>query len=56
MDYDFLILAMGASHNYFWHEEFVDFAPGLKNLNEATTMHRACSFLRAQTVLQGAPP
>jgi NADH dehydrogenase FAD-containing subunit len=38
LDYDFLILATGASHNYFGHDEFADFAPGLKNLNNATSI------------------
>jgi NADH:quinone reductase (non-electrogenic) len=38
LDYDYLILATGASHNYFGHEEFADFAPGLKNLNDATSI------------------
>src|SRR6185312_3679852 len=26
--YDYLILATGASHSYFWHDEFAPFAPG----------------------------
>ena len=30
--YDYLILAMGATHNYFGHDEFRKFAPGLKDL------------------------
>jgi NADH dehydrogenase FAD-containing subunit len=38
LDYDYLILATGASHNYFGHEEFANFAPGLKNLNNATSV------------------
>ena len=38
LDYDYLILATGASHNYFGHEEFADFAPGLKNLKDATSI------------------
>jgi len=38
IDYDYLILATGASHNYFGHQEFADFAPGLKNLNNATSI------------------
>ncbi|HEX4139711.1 MAG TPA: NAD(P)/FAD-dependent oxidoreductase [Candidatus Methylacidiphilales bacterium] len=36
--YDYLILATGASHNYFGHEEFAEFAPGLKQLTDATTI------------------
>jgi NADH dehydrogenase FAD-containing subunit len=38
LDFDYLILATGASHNYFGHEEFANFAPGLKELNNATTI------------------
>src|ERR1700720_2121105 len=33
VDYDYLILATGASHNYFGHNEFENYAPGLKNLS-----------------------
>src|ERR1700693_6145595 len=30
--YDYLIVATGVSHNYFGHDEFEEFAPGLKSL------------------------
>src|SRR5215831_5953386 len=30
--YDYLILATGASHSYFGHNEFAEYAPGLKSL------------------------
>src|SRR5580698_6464546 len=33
--YDHLILATGASHSYFGHNEFAEFAPGLKTLADA---------------------
>jgi NADH dehydrogenase FAD-containing subunit len=33
--YDYLILATGASHNYFGHNEFEKYAPGLKSLADA---------------------
>jgi NADH dehydrogenase len=33
--YDYLILATGASHSYFGHNEFADYAPGLKTLADA---------------------
>jgi NADH dehydrogenase FAD-containing subunit len=36
--YDYLVLATGATHNYFGHEEFAEFAPGLKQLTDATTI------------------
>src|SRR5580693_7071527 len=33
--YDYLILATGASHSYFGHNEFAQYAPGLKSLGDA---------------------
>src|SRR6266487_3574073 len=33
--YDYLILATGARHSYFGHNEFEKFAPGLKSLADA---------------------
>jgi NADH dehydrogenase len=33
--YDYLILATGVTHNYFGHDEFAKFAPGLKSLADA---------------------
>src|SRR6516225_4799121 len=33
--YDYLILATGASHSYFGHHEFAQYAPGLKSLADA---------------------
>jgi len=38
LDYDTLIVATGATHQYFGHDEWEQFAPGLKNLNDATAM------------------
>src|SRR6202008_682783 len=35
IDYDYLILATGASHSYFGHNEFAEYAPGLKSLADA---------------------
>jgi NADH:ubiquinone reductase (H+-translocating) len=33
--YDYLILATGASHSYFGHNEFAEYAPGLKSVADA---------------------
>ena len=33
--YDYLILATGATHSYFGHQEFAAYAPGLKSLADA---------------------
>src|SRR5271169_3375269 len=38
VDYDTLIVATGATHQYFGHDEWEQFAPGLKNLDDATAM------------------
>jgi len=35
ISYDYLILATGASHSYFGHNEFAEYAPGLKSLADA---------------------
>jgi len=34
--YDYLIVATGATHHYFGHEEWQDLAPGLKTVENAT--------------------
>jgi NADH:ubiquinone reductase (H+-translocating) len=38
ISYDYLILATGATHNYFGHDEFAAFAPGLKSLSDAESL------------------
>ena len=38
--YDYLILATGATHSYFGHEEWAKFAPGLKSIEDATEIRR----------------
>ena len=38
LHYDFLILATGATHSYFGHNEFERFAPGLKSLADAVAV------------------
>ena len=40
MGYDALILAAGASHSYFGHDEWELFAPGLKTLEDALEIRR----------------
>jgi len=40
LDYDYLIVASGASHAYFGHEQWEQFAPGLKTLEQATEIRR----------------
>jgi len=40
MSYDFLILATGASHSYFGHDEWARHAPGLKSIEDALEIRR----------------
>lgn len=39
-DYDYLILACGARHSYFGHEDWETLAPGLKTLSQATEIRK----------------
>lgn len=39
-DYEFLILAPGARHSYFGHEEWEQFAPGLKSIEDALEIRK----------------
>lgn len=39
-DYDFLIIAAGARHSYFGRDEWEDFAPGLKTIEDALELRR----------------
>jgi NADH dehydrogenase len=38
--YDFLVLAAGASHSYFGHDDWATHAPGLKTIEDALEMRR----------------
>lgn len=48
--YDTLVLATGVRHAYFGHDEWEKFAPGLKTLEDATTLRRhiLVAFERAE--------
>jgi NADH:ubiquinone reductase (H+-translocating) len=48
--YDTLVLATGVRHAYFGHDEWEPFAPGLKTLEDATTLRRRIlvAFERAE--------
>src|SRR5690348_2647318 len=49
--YDDLILATGAQHAYFGHDEWAAFAPGLKTIDDATYIRRRIllAFEKAET-------
>jgi NADH:ubiquinone reductase (H+-translocating) len=40
LPYDYLILCCGARHSYFGHDEWEEYAPGLKTLEQATEIRR----------------
>ncbi len=50
LDYDSLLLATGATHAYFGHDEWADDAPGLKTLDDAIALRRKLllAFERAE--------
>jgi NADH dehydrogenase len=50
--YDFLVLATGAMHSYFGHDEWEDAAPGLKSIDDALEVRRRIllAFERAEVV------
>jgi NADH:ubiquinone reductase (H+-translocating) len=40
IEYDTLVVSTGSSHQYFGHDEWEQFAPGLKTVEDATDMRR----------------
>ena len=54
--YDYLLVASGATHAYFGHDEWERFAPGLKNLDDAFVIRRRIleAFERAEATAGAA--
>jgi NADH:quinone reductase (non-electrogenic) len=50
MPYDYLVIASGATHSYFGHDEWAAYAPGLKRIEDATRIRRSIliAFERAE--------
>ena len=50
MRYDYLVVATGAAHSYFGHEDWAPYAPGLKTLEDALEIRRRMllAFERAE--------
>src|SRR4051812_1791590 len=48
--YDILVIATGATHSYFGHDDWAEFAPGLKRIVDATRIRRniLLAFERAE--------
>ncbi len=60
LDYDYLVLATGATHSYFGHDEWEPLAPGLKTIEDATEIRRrvllAFELAERQMLEQGWHP
>jgi NADH:ubiquinone reductase (H+-translocating) len=54
--YDILVLATGAQHAYFGHDDWAAFAPGLKTIDDATYLRRQIllAFERAEAEADAA--
>ena len=50
LPFDSLVIATGSSHHYFGHDNWAEFAPGLKTVEDATTIRRRVlyAFERAE--------
>lgn len=53
--YDTLVIATGATHAYFGHDEWEPVAPGLKTLEDATTIRRRVLLAFEQAELEEDP-
>jgi NADH dehydrogenase len=54
--YDYLILAAGANHAYFGHDEWEPLAPGLKTLEEALDIRRRILLSFEEAEIETDPP
>jgi NADH:ubiquinone reductase (H+-translocating) len=56
LGYDYLVLATGARHSYFGHDEWEDAAPGLKKIADATRIRERVlsAFERAEVTVDEA--
>ena len=54
--YDILVIATGATHSYFGHDEWSDVAPGLKRIEDATRIRRSIliAFEQAEILINPA--
>jgi NADH dehydrogenase len=55
LEYDYLIVATGATHSYFGHDDWAKFAPGLKSLEDALEIRRRV-FLAYETAEREPDP
>ena len=53
--YDYLVIATGAMHSYFGHDEWSDVAPGLKRIEDATRIRRSILIAFEQAEIMADP-
>jgi NADH:ubiquinone reductase (H+-translocating) len=58
VSYDYLVVAAGATHSYFGHDEWEPWAPGLKNIEDALEIRRRVllAFELAERQAAGGQP
>jgi len=55
LDYDYLLLACGATHAYFGHDQWEQHAPGLKTIEQATEIRRRVLTAYEQAEIETDP-
>ncbi len=55
LHYDYLVVATGATHAYFGHDEWARFAPALKNLDDALLIRRRVLLAFEQAEIENDP-
>ena len=53
--YDYLIVATGASHSYFGHDEWAPYAPGMKTISDATGLRQKILLAFEEAELEKDP-
>ena len=53
--YDYLVLATGARHSYFGHDNWEQYAPGLKRIEDATRIRRSILIAFEQAEITADP-
>jgi NADH dehydrogenase len=55
VEYDYLVLAAGATHAYFGHDAWAPIAPGLKSIEDATELRRRILLAFESAEYEGSP-
>jgi NADH dehydrogenase len=54
--YDYLVIATGATHSYFGHDEWAPVAPGLKRIDDGTDIRRRCGRMDSRSPVSRPSP